>query len=250
MPVFRLTQDCAFPPVQLASAIGLLAVGGELSPRRLLEAYRQGVFPWYAAHEPILWWAPDPRFVLFPEELKISRSMRQFLKKGTFRITYDKDFPEVIAACQKPRPHQEDTWITPEMQEAYVRLHEMGFAHSVEVRQGDTLVGGLYGVSLGRCFFGESMFSHTGNASKAALIDLVFRLRTLGFSLIDCQVYTQHLGSLGARHIPRREFMFLLKKALRYETLRGKWDALPAFGSAESTQVNNAMPSKADCFDK
>jgi leucyl/phenylalanyl-tRNA--protein transferase len=231
MPVFQLTQDSVFPPVHLASGIGLLAVGGDLSTRRLLEAYRQGIFPWYSEAEPILWWAPDPRFILFPEELKVTRSMRQFLKKDMIRITYDRNFPAVIAACQKPRPQQEAaTWITPEMQAAYIRLHKLGFAHSVEVWQGDVLVGGLYGVSLGRCFFGESMFSDVSNASKAALIDLVRRLQALDFSLIDCQVYTAHLGSLGGRHVPRSEFMGLLKRALQQKTLRGNWGIHEAFG--------------------
>lgn len=232
MPVFQLTRDIIFPPVHLAAEIGLLAVGGDLSPRRLLEAYRQGIFPWYSEGEPILWWSPDPRFVLFPEELKMTRSMRQFLKKDMIRITYDRAFPAVIAACRKPRPQRESTWITPDMQAAYVRLHEMGFAHSVEVWQADVLVGGLYGVSLGRCFFGESMFSGTSNASKAALIDLVRRLGSLDFSLIDCQVHTAHLESLGARPVPRSEFMVLLKDALRRETIKGNWGAHQAFRSA------------------
>lgn len=229
MPIYKLTQESVFPPVHWASEIGLLAVGGDLSPRRLLEAYRQGIFPWFAEQEPILWWAPDPRFVLFPAELKISRSMRQFLKQKTVGITYDQNFPAVIAACRKPRPQQEATWITPDMQEAYIRLHRLGLAHSVEVWRQGALVGGLYGVSLGRCFFGESMFSSVSNASKAALIDLVRRLRQLAFSVIDCQVYTAHLESLGARHIPRREFMALLKNALRQQTLAGNWGEHPAF---------------------
>jgi leucyl/phenylalanyl-tRNA--protein transferase len=234
MPVFQLTSDSVFPPVHWASKSGLLAVGGDLSPRRLLMAYRHGIFPWYSEAEPILWWSPDPRFVLFSEELRITRSMRQFLKKGTARITYDRNFPAVIAACQKPRPQQEATWITPEMQDAYIVLHEQGFAHSVEVWQEDVLVGGLYGVSLGRCFFGESMFSTVSNASKAALIDLVCRLKPLGFSLIDCQVYTAHLESLGGRHIPRSEFMVQLTKALKQETLRGNWSVHPAFQCARA----------------
>lgn len=232
MPVFQLTRDIIFPPVHLAAEIGLLAVGGDLSPRRLLEAYRQGIFPWYSEGEPILWWSPDPRFVLFPEELKMTRSMRQFLKKDVIQITYDRAFPAVIAACRKPRPQREATWITPDMQAAYVRLHERGFAHSVEVWQADDLVGGLYGVSLGRCFFGESMFSSASNASKAALIDLARRLGTLDFSLIDCQVHTAHLESLGARPVPRSEFMVLLKDALQQETIKGNWGAHQAFRSA------------------
>jgi leucyl/phenylalanyl-tRNA--protein transferase len=232
MPVFQLTNDIIFPPVHLAEKIGLLAVGGDLSPRRLLEAYRQGIFPWYSEEEPILWWSPDPRFILFPEELNVSRSMRQFLKKDVIQITYDRAFPAVIAACQKPRPQRESTWITPEMQTAYIQLHEAGFAHSVEVWQAGVLVGGLYGVSLGRCFFGESMFSRISNASKAALIDLVRRLGNLEFSLVDCQVYTAHLESLGAHHIPRSEFTVLLKGALQQETLRGNWGAQKAFQGA------------------
>jgi leucyl/phenylalanyl-tRNA--protein transferase len=229
MPVFRLTSKIVFPPVHLATAIGLLAVGGDLSYRRLLEAYRQGIFPWYGQEEPILWWAPDPRFVLFPEEIRISRSMRQFMKKGHIRITYDRDFPAVIAACRKPRLRQEDTWITREMQAAYIRFHEQGFAHSVEVWHEGALAGGLYGVSLGRIFFGESMFSLVDNASKAALIDLVRRLKALHFSLIDCQVRTSHLESLGARDIPRSDFMAILEQALTYETMQGNWGALAAF---------------------
>jgi leucyl/phenylalanyl-tRNA--protein transferase len=236
MPVFQLTRDSVFPPVHWASKIGLLAVGGDLSARRLLEAYRQGIFPWYSEAEPILWWAPDPRFVLLPDELKVTRSMRQFLKKDVLKITYDLNFTDVISSCQKPRPKQEATWITPEMQAAYIRLHERGFAHSVEVWQDEILVGGLYGVSLGRCFFGESMFSRISNASKAALIDLVRRLRALDFLLIDCQVHTAHLESLGGRHIPRGEFMLLLKKALRPETLRGNWGVLPAFQTPAAGQ--------------
>ncbi|MBA4397848.1 MAG: leucyl/phenylalanyl-tRNA--protein transferase [Syntrophus sp. (in: bacteria)] len=234
MPVFRLTHESIFPPVHLASGSGLLAVGGDLSTKRLLEAYRQGIFPWYSEAEPILWWAPDPRFVLFPEELRISRSMRQFLKKDMIHITYDRDFPAVIAACQKPRPQQEATWITPEMQAAYIRLHELGFAHSVEAWQQDCLVGGIYGVSLGRCFFGESMFSGASNASKTALIDLTGRLRALDFSLIDCQVYTAHMESIGGRYIPRTDFMGLLKHAMRQETLQGNWGMHAAFQSVSA----------------
>ena len=158
--------------------------------------------------------------------------MRQFLKKGVIQITYDRAFPAVIAACQKPRPQRESTWITPEMQAAYIQLHELGFAHSVEVWRAGALVGGLYGVSLGGCFFGESMFSGISNASKAALIDLVRRLKTLDFSLIDCQIHTAHLESLGAHHIPRSEFMILLKRALQRETLTGSWGTHQAFQNA------------------
>jgi leucyl/phenylalanyl-tRNA--protein transferase len=202
---------------------GLLAVGGDLSPERLIAAYREGIFPWYGDGEPILWWSPDPRFVLFPNELRISRSMRQFLKKGIVRITFDQAFREVIAACRRPRPGQNGTWITDEMREAYGALHDLGYAHSVEVWQEKELVGGLYGVSLGGAFFGESMFSEIPNASKAALITLVLYLEKRGFDLIDCQVETAHLAGLGARPIPRCDFCELLRQSLRHETLRGNW---------------------------
>jgi leucyl/phenylalanyl-tRNA--protein transferase len=226
MPVYRLPDQPVFPPVERAVKSGLLAVGGDLSPERLLAAYREGIFPWYSEGEPLLWWSPDPRFVLFPRELRVSRSMRQFLKKQPFRITFDRAFRSVIAACRKPRPGQDDTWITQAMQEAYIALHDLGYAHSVEVWQEDALVGGLYGISLGRAFFGESMFSTRANASKAALIALVSGLKDLDFNLIDCQVETPHLGSLGARSIPRRAFISLLKDSLRHETLRGNWGAM------------------------
>jgi leucyl/phenylalanyl-tRNA---protein transferase len=223
MPVYRLPEAILFPPVDHAEKSGLLAVGGDLSPERLLAAYQEGIFPWYGDGEPILWWSPDPRFVLFPDELRISRSMRQFLKKGLVRITFDRAFLEVISACRRSRPGQDGTWITPEMRAAYCALHDLGYAHSVEVWQGDVLAGGLYGVSLGRAFFGESMFSAAPNASKAALITLVSHLRERGFDLIDCQVETGHLAGLGARPIPRRDFCALLQQSLCRETLRGNW---------------------------
>jgi len=224
MPVYRLTDAVSFPPVELAEPEGLLAVGGDLSPERLLAAYSAAIFPWYSEGEPLLWWSPDPRFVLFPAELRVSRSMRQFLKKGTVQITFDKAFPKVISACgSRPRPGQDGTWITPEMRDSYNNLHKLGFAHSVEVWAGGTLVGGLYGVSLGRMFFGESMFSAIPNASKAALITLVSFLREREFDLIDCQVETRHLGSLGARPIPREAFCRLLRKSLQYKTLQNNW---------------------------
>jgi leucyl/phenylalanyl-tRNA---protein transferase len=226
MPVYRLPKEILFPPGDRAVKSGLLAVGGDLSPGRLLAAYREGIFPWYAEGEPLLWWSPDPRFILLPDELSVSRSMRQFLKKELVTITFDQSFPEVIAACSKPRPGQDGTWITGEMQAAYRTLHELGYAHSVEVWQDGSLAGGLYGVSLGRTFFGESMFSTAPNASKAALITLVGDLRKIGFDLIDCQVETAHLGSLGARPIPRREFHTRLRESLRHETLRGNWGML------------------------
>ncbi len=212
-----------------------MAVGGDLSPERLLAAYREGIFPWYVDGEPILWWSPDPRFVLFPTELHVSRSMRQFLKKGTVRITFDRAFRKVISACRKPRPGQNGTWITREMLEAYYTLHDLGYAHSVEVWQETKLAGGLYGISLGRAFFGESMFSAIPNASKAALITLVEHLGRRGFDLIDCQVETAHLAGLGARPIPRSEFGALLRRSLRHKTLRGNWRDMLADGSEKLT---------------
>lgn len=223
MPIFQLAEDIIFPPTHLASQSGILAVGGDLSPERLLEAYRQGIFPWYAGQEPIIWWSPDPRFVLFPTEIKVSRSMKQILRQGHFTITFDGDFRAVIAACQKPRPGQDGTWITEEMKEAYITLHNMGYAHSVEAWRGNVLAGGLYGVSLGRCFFGESMFTRVSNASKAAFITLTQKLLDRRFELIDCQVRSAHLASLGAQDIPRRQFTDILNNLLCFETLRGHW---------------------------
>ena len=223
MPIFQLVEKIIFPPSHLTSPTGILAVGGDLSPERILEAYRQGIFPWYADQEPIIWWSPDPRFVLFPPEIRVSRSMKQILRQGRFRITFDRDFRAVITACQKPRPGQAGTWITQDMKEAYSTLHELGYAHSVEAWQEGVLVGGLYGVSLGRCFFGESMFSLVSNASKAAFITLAEALLQRRFGLIDCQVYSPHLASLGARAIPRGEFTDLLNNLLGFETLHGNW---------------------------
>ncbi len=233
MPVFMLDERLVFPPVELAIEGGILAVGGDLSVERLLLAYREGIFPWYSDDEPIIWWSPDPRFVLFPEELKVSRSMRKVMERGIFRITLDTAFEEVIRHCgEMKRPGQRGTWITDEMREAYTELHRRGYAHSVEAWSGERLAGGLYGVSLGSCFFGESMFAHENNASKAALIALVGALRARGFTLIDSQVYTQHMESMGAREIPREEYIALLKKCLEKESLTGSWSGLVSDGSA------------------
>jgi len=229
MPIFRLGKEILFPPVSLAMENGLLAIGGDLSSYRLLEAYRQGIFPWYSPGEPILWWAPQPRFILFPHEIIISRSMRQILRQKCFFMTLDQHFDAVIHACQKvSRRAQEGTWITKEMQEAYSILHELGYAHSVEAWHDHQLVGGLYGISLGGCFFGESMFSYERNASKAALIFLALLLEKLRFTLIDCQVYTPHLALLGAHFVARETFTFLIRKSLRMTTLRGDWATHPA----------------------
>lgn len=212
MSLFILNNELVFPPVQLSEPDGLLAVGGDLSVERLLLAYRQGIFPWYEGQH-ILWWCPDPRFVLFPEELRESKSMKQFLKRGTFEFRTDTAFDAVIGNCKTiARRDQESTWITDEVRAAYLRLHTAGHAHSAEAYLGGELVGGLYGVRLGNVFFGESMFSKASNASKFAFIRYVHQLREEGIALIDCQVYTEHLESFGARMISRDQFISLLDR--------------------------------------
>ncbi|MCX8128734.1 MAG: leucyl/phenylalanyl-tRNA--protein transferase [Clostridia bacterium] len=221
MPVYRLNNDLIFPNPELADKDGLLAVGGDLSSERLLLAYFNGIFPWYTRGQPILWWSPDPRFVLFPGDIRVSKSMRKFLKKEVYTITIDKCFKEVMTACGRLR--SDDTWITGDMIDAYCKLHYEGFAHSVETWYQNRLVGGLYGVSLGKCFFGESMFSTMDNASKAALITLSSKLMEKGFLFIDCQVYTEHLESMGAVKIPRKDFLEQLERGIAYETIRGMW---------------------------
>jgi leucyl/phenylalanyl-tRNA--protein transferase len=201
-------------------------VGGDLSSERLLEAYRAGIFPWYSDDQPILWWSPDPRFVLEFEDFKISRSLNKTLRRRTFQVTFDRVFDEVIAACAAvPRDGQSGTWITPEMQQAYSRLHGLGYAHSIETWFNGDLVGGLYGVSLGRAFFGESMFHRKADASKVALATLVEKLREWEFHFIDSQMTTDHMYRLGAREMPRRIFLKRLKAALSHSTKRGKWRA-------------------------
>ena len=222
--MYWLTSAFAFPPVEEAEPWGGLAVGGDLSPECLLLAYRSGIFPWYNEDQPIVWYAPDPRFVLFPEKLKVSKSMRPILNQNKFIITLDTEFRQVIRQCQQTRRHgQGGTWITEEMLEAYCHLHQLGYAHSVEVWHNDNLVGGLYGLSLGSIFFGESMFAHVSNASKAGFITLVRHLQQHKFSLIDCQVHTPHLERLGAEPVPRSQYMQLLASGLEHPTLQGKW---------------------------
>lgn len=224
MPIFRLVDDIVFPPPDYADPSGLLAVGGDLSSERLLEAYRAGIFPWYSDDQPILWWSPDPRFVLDLDDFNPSRSLKKILRRKVFRVTFDRVFDEVIAACASvPRDGQSGTWITPEMQEAYIHLHGLGYAHSVETWFQDELVGGLYGVSLGKAFFGESMFHRKADASKVALATLVERLRTWEFHFIDSQMTTDHMSRLGAREVPRRIFLKRLKAALSHSNKRGKW---------------------------
>lgn len=201
-----------FPPTAqaLTDPNGLLAVGGDLSVAQLLAAYQRGIFPWFDHTQPVLWWSPSPRLVLNPDQLHISKSMRKLLRRAPYRVTTDTVFSQVIAACSEPRPGQDGTWITRQIQAAYTALHRLGYAHSIEVWQDNTLVGGLYGVALGRVFFGESMFSRADNASKYGFITLVTALKAMGFGLIDCQVRTPHLVSLGAEEISRDEFEQLL----------------------------------------
>jgi leucyl/phenylalanyl-tRNA--protein transferase len=212
MPLFRLTKELQFPPVQLSEPDGLLAIGGDLSIERLLLAYRNGIFPWYNTDE-ILWWSPDPRFVLFPSELKVSKSMKKLLQQQAFDFTINKRFSEVIANCETiTRKGQEGTWITEDIKKAYTAMHHAGFAHSAEAWQQDQLVGGLYGIRLGKIFFGESMFSKVSNSSKYVFIRYVEQLANEGVELIDCQVYTPHLESLGARMISRKLFLELIRR--------------------------------------
>ncbi len=224
MPLFQLTSDLAFPRPELAEPEGLLAVGGDLSVERLLLAYSLGIFPWFGEGDPILWWSPDPRMVLFPADFHVADRLRRLHRQRKYRVTLDTAFPKVIAACaDQPRPGQDGTWITREMEEAYTALHWTGFAHSIEVWDGTRLVGGLYGVSLGACFFGESMFSIEPNTSKLAMWTFAEQARRWGFQLIDCQVHTPHLARLGARDIPRKKFLKLVKESLVSETRRGPW---------------------------
>jgi leucyl/phenylalanyl-tRNA--protein transferase len=224
MPVYQLSDDLIFPSPYLASREGLLAIGGDLSPKRLLLAYGNGIFPWYSEGEPILWWSPDPRLVLYPAELKVSRSLKKVLKQDIFEVTLDRAFQDVIAECARVRlENHEGTWIVDDMVQAYCRLHESGFAHSIEAWHDNRLAGGLYGVSLGKCFFGESMFTRITNASKVALVALVEHLQQLNFDFIDCQITTAHLTRFGAREISRSNYLDELSEALKAATLKGKW---------------------------
>ncbi|MDY7226552.1 leucyl/phenylalanyl-tRNA--protein transferase [Hyalangium rubrum] len=226
MPIYLLDPEDpeSFPPPEKADRTGLLAVGGDLSPERLLAAYARGIFPWYSEGQPILWHSPNPRFVLEPEKLHVGRSLRKVLNAGAYEVRWDTAFADVITACsQVPRPGQTGTWITDEMLQAYVTLHRMGFAHSIEAWAGGELKGGLYGVSLGAAFFGESMFARAPDASKAAFATAVERFVEWGFQLIDCQVETEHLARFGAEQWPRRRFLTALERALKEPTRRGPW---------------------------
>lgn len=224
MAVFQLTNDFIFPHPELGNEDGLLAVGGDLSVKRLLLAYRYGIFPWYSWETPVLWWSPDPRMVLFPDEFKVSKSLRNKLNQNKFEIRFDISFEEVIRNCAKvPRNEQGETWITEEMIKAYLELHKQGYCHCVETWHREELVGGLYGVSLGRAFFGESMFYKMSDASKVALYYLVEKTKEWSFHFIDAQQQTIHLQSLGAKPIARKKFLSLLDEAMKYPTKKGKW---------------------------
>jgi leucyl/phenylalanyl-tRNA--protein transferase len=223
MPVFRLDDRLLFPPADLAED-GLLAVGGDLRPERLLLAYAQGIFPWYSEGQPILWHSPDPRMVLRAEDLHVPRSLRKTLKKGVYRVSLDTAFADVIAACASARrPGQRGTWITRAMKKAYLELHRQGFAHSAEAWAGDSLVGGLYGVSIGSAFFGESMFAREPDASKVAFVTLIEQLARWGITLIDCQVHTEHLERFGATEWRRRAYLAALRTAVSRSTRTGRW---------------------------
>ncbi|HWR98082.1 MAG TPA: leucyl/phenylalanyl-tRNA--protein transferase [Candidatus Methanoperedens sp.] len=228
MPVFRLDERLLFPPPELAEE-GLLAIGGDLSTERLLLAYAAGIFPWYEEGQPLLWHSPDPRLVLLGDELHVPRRLERTLRAARFRISFDEAFAAVIDACARaPRPGQCGTWITREMRAAYKRLHREGWAHSAEAWLGDRLAGGLYGVSLGGVFFGESMFTRAPDASKVAFVALVRALTARGVALVDCQVTTEHLQHFGARKWSRERFLAALKEALHRPTLRGNWGGLRA----------------------
>jgi leucyl/phenylalanyl-tRNA---protein transferase len=224
IPYLTVNDSFQFPDPSEAEVPGIVASGGNLSPGMLVSAYRQGIFPWFNEEDPILWWSPDPRFVLYPERLHVSKSMNKIIKRRTFSVSFDTAFDQVIDCCAaKERPGQDGTWITRDMRDAYCVLHRLGIAHSAEAWQDGRLVGGLYGLSLGKIFFGESMFTHVPNASKTAFISLVRELSVRGVKLIDCQVYTHHLHSLGAEDIPRDRYLKELKALLEQAGMSGSW---------------------------
>ena len=222
-----LQGDAPFPDIEtaLADPNGLLAAGDDLSAERLLAAYRRGIFPWFSAGQPVLWWSPAPRMVLFPSELKVSRSLAKVLRNSAYETRFDTAFQDVMRACAAPRPGQNGTWITDDMVNAYAKLHSLGYAHSVETWVEGELAGGLYGIAIGGMFYGESMFMRRRDASKIALVQLVRQLATRGFGMIDCQMRTDHLASLGGREIPRTEFSQRLAELINYPLPTGNWTA-------------------------
>jgi len=223
LPIYLLNEKLSFPPVEGAED-GVVAVGGDLSPERLLLAYSKGIFPWFGENDPIIWHSPEERFIMLLDELHISKSMRRVLNSNKFKITFDTDFIYIIQQCaQVKRKGEDSTWITSEMIDAYKKLHDLGYAHSIEVWQDDRVVGGLYGVSLGKCFFAESMFHTATNASKFAVIKLIELLKQKDFHFLDAQVYTDHVATLGAKEIPRETFLQLLQEGLQHESRIGKW---------------------------
>ncbi len=225
MVLFQLTNEIRFPPPKLAEPNGLLAIGGDLEPARLIEAYRNGIFPWFSDGDPVLWWFTSPRLVLFPNEFRISKRLAREIRKDLFTIRFDTDFEQIIDKCGSCRTDNgEETWITSEMKDAYCTLHDLGFCHSVECWQNKTLVGGLYGLYLDRIFFGESMFSDISNGSKFALVALVRKLIDTGCKVIDCQMTTAHLLSFGAREISGEDFQDLLRRYIKNTVSHGKWN--------------------------
>lgn len=214
MPIYQLTDEIMFPKPELSEEDGLLAIGGDLRWERLLLAYCNGIFPWYSDDEPILWWCPKPRFIIKPKEVKISKSMKRVFNKGEFKVTFNNDFEGVISKCKELRENKEGTWITDDMKQAYINLFNKGFASSVEVYKDDKLVGGLYGVNIGRCFFGESMFSTEANASKVALISICKRLEEEGYLFLDCQMHTNHLESMGGKFVAWDDFKMMLQEGV------------------------------------
>ncbi|MFO7840205.1 MAG: leucyl/phenylalanyl-tRNA--protein transferase [Desulfosalsimonadaceae bacterium] len=229
MPIFRLSDRVSFPPPHFAGPEGLLAVGGDLSTERLLLAYRMGIFPWFSDDDPILWWSPDPRLVLYPPEIHVTRRLQRTMRRGGFTVTADSAFDRVIRMCARIRIQSgEGTWITDAMVRAYCRLFEAGYAHSIEAWQNGVLAGGLYGVSVGGSFFGESMFSRVSDASKVALVSLARFMQARDFDMIDCQLTTNHLLWMGAREISRNSFLKQLQQSMKKQTLRGPWPLRPA----------------------
>lgn len=249
MTVFLLDEDSLeFPPPALAEPNGLLAVGGDLRPERLLRAYQMGIFPWYSKDDPLLWWSPNPRLVLFPDHLHISRRLRRTINSPTFSVTMDSAFNKVIQQCASVHEANHGaTWITEEMLAAYCRLHEMGWGHSVEIWQDEELVGGLYGLAIGSCFFGESMFSKASNASKVALAHLAEHLKNCGFAMIDCQVTTPHLQGLGAVEISRRIFLKKLSENIKTAGRQSRWRVIKTGPACQEMahQEYGAVPKAA-----